>query len=607
MTNPENVFPFRKAKDRRRKAPGGVAPGPAPDPEYSQSGCEMRASNGGRGSGLYYIANSESGLYLCQHFEVSGVCLAPEENNEPARTVGILLRFKNVNMDEIEIIIGADFLQSDLGRFGQILYEVGFVFDRSDVTKRHFQRYLANFACPRRILVVPRTGWFGRNDETEGFMLPREVITLKQGDHPPVLAPSARTARYALRGSFEQWRDNAATFAGQHTLGVFRMSTALASSLLKLTGLEGGVYHLWGTSSGGKSTLDFLAATVWGRGTREGGFSRTWSSTANGFENTAAAGNDIAIFLDDTSHVIDARTIVQVVYMVSGGQGKTRMRADKSPNEGAQFRIIVNSNGEAAIPTTLKEARIFVKGGVGVRCIDIAAVGLGKDSPDEPGAAFDAHMSKWPDFVKQAAEASVLAYGHAGPMFVRKLVERKIDYKIVNDLVAGFVARCDVGMSGQLRRVATKVGLVAAAGELAIQFGIFPWAPGSALKAADFVFKGWLARRGSRGSSEMQQALERLQLMFEKHGDTRFDHLRAETDSDPPDSDLHNPGRRDSADGPALTSNTARPLTQNRLGWTGVVRLNRPGLVTERRWYISLQTWKDEICKGFDVRALTAD
>ena len=168
-------------------------------------------------------------------------------------------------------------------------------------------------------------------------MLPREVITIKQGDHPPILSPSARTARYALRGTFEQWRDNAARLAGQHTLGVFRMSTALASPLLKLAGQEGGVFHLWGTSSGGKSTLDFLASTVWGRGTREGGFSRTWSSTANGFENTAAAGNDIAIFLDDTSHVIDARTIVQVIYMVSGGQGKTRMRADKSPSEGCSI------------------------------------------------------------------------------------------------------------------------------------------------------------------------------------------------------------------------------------------------------------------------------
>ncbi len=437
-------------------------------------------------------------------------------------------------------------------------------------------------------------------------MLLREVVVLKEGGSRPILSPAARTARYALRGAFEQWRDNAAHLAGQHTLGVFRMSTALASPLLKLAGQEGGVFHLWGISSGGKSTLDLLASTVWGRGSREGGFSRTWSSTSNGFEGTAAAGNDIAIFLDDTSHVIDVKSIVAVIYMVSGGQGKTRMRADTSQREAPQFRVIVNSNGETTVPATLKDAKVFVKGGVGVRCVDIAAVGLGKDNPDEPGAAFDAYMADWPSFVGKAAEASVLAYGHAGPMFVRKLIEKKIDYKIVNHLIDVFVVRCDIGMSGQLRRVAAKVGLVAAAGELAIEFGIFPWAPGTVLKAADFVFKGWLARRGSRDSSEMQQTLERVQLMFEKHGDTRFDHLRPETDSDPPDSDLHNPGKRDSTDGPALTSNTARPLTQNRLGWTGVVKVNRPGQVTERRWYISAQTWKDEICRGFDVKALSA-
>ena len=105
----------------------------------------------------------------------------------------------------------------------------------------------------------------------------------------------------------------------------------------------------------------------------------------------------------------------------------------------------------------------------------------------------------------------------------------------------------------------------------------------------------------------MPQALERVQLIFETHGDTRFDHLRLETDSDPPDSDLHNPGRRDSTDDPSLTSNTARPLTQNRFGWPAAVRVNRPKVAAERRWYISAQTWKDEICRSFDVRALSSE
>jgi putative DNA primase/helicase len=384
------------------------------------------------------------------------------------------------------------------------------------------------------------------------------------------------------------------------------MSAAFTSPLLKLAGQEGGAFHLWGTSSGGKSTLDFLAATVWGRGSREGGFSRTWSSTANGFETTAAAGNDIGVFLDDTSHVIDPKTIVQVIYMVSGGQGKTRMHADTSQREAPQFRIIVNSNGETAIPVTLKDAKIFVKGGVGVRCIDIAAAGVGKDSPDEPGAAFDASVADWPAFVWKAAEASTLAYGHAGPMFVRNLVEKKIDYAAINDLVANFVKRCNVGMNGQLRRVAMKIGLVAAAGELAIEWGIVPWPPGLALEAADFVFRDWLARRGSRGSSEMQQALERVQLLFEKHGDTRFDHLRTVTDKDPPDADLQESTNKSDDDELSLTTNTARPLMQNRLGWTAVVKIPRTSK-SERRWYVSAQTWKDEICKGFDVKALTSE
>jgi hypothetical protein len=105
----------------------------------------------------------------------------------------------------------------------------------------------------------------------------------------------------------------------------------------------------------------------------------------------------------------------------------------------------------------------------------------------------------------------------------------------------------------------------------------------------------------------MQQALERLQLMFEKHGDTRFDWLRAYSDNDPPDSDLHKPGgKRDPADGLALTSNTARPLTQNRLGWTAVAKIPCT-TKTERRWYISAQTWKEEICKGFDLKALNSE
>jgi hypothetical protein len=186
----------------------------------------MREASAGVKPGLYSTAD-EIEIWLAQFFEVSGTCLAPEENREPARTVGILLSFRNSNKRDFELLIGSDVLQGNHSRFGQILYEAGFAFDSGDAAKRSLQRYLANYSCPQRILVVARAGWYEDGDKTAGFMLPHGAVPFVEGYHLPILAPSARTARYSQRGTFEQWCDGAARLAGQHTLGVFRMSTAL--------------------------------------------------------------------------------------------------------------------------------------------------------------------------------------------------------------------------------------------------------------------------------------------------------------------------------------------------------------------------------------------
>ena len=176
---------------------------------------------------------------------------------------------------------------------------------------------------------------------------------------PPrsIRADSALCAAWFVRAMARQCRD---ICAGQHTLGVFRMSTALASSLLKLAALRGRRLSISGNLVGLASRLLIFLPPPCGVAVRARAVSHERGRRPPTVLRTRlAAGNDIAIFLDDTSHVIDARTIVQVVYMVSGGQGKTRMRADKSPTRALNFASIVNSNGEVVIPTTLKEARIL--------------------------------------------------------------------------------------------------------------------------------------------------------------------------------------------------------------------------------------------------------
>ena len=573
-----------------------AGPASASGDERRQSGCEMRLD--GNRPGLH--STEEDGLWLAQVFEVSGLCrvLAPE--GETPRACGVLIRFKNSDAKDVDLFINSELLNGEFGRLGTALYEAGFIFDRGDAYRKMLHRYLANYSCSRRVTVVARTGWIEVGGRLVGFILPNETFLTERFSAPLILDPAARTARYLKRGSLEEWRNGAGRLAGQHALATFRMSSALSGPLLKLTGYEGGGFHLFGPSSGGKSTLDILAMTVWGRGDREGGFGRTWSATANGVEAAAASSNDTALFLDDTSHA-DPKIVLQIIYTLTGGQQKIRMRADTSQRETPPFRSNVLSNGEKSIPDTLKDARLPVKGGVTVRLADIAAIGRGKLDPNEQGAAFDDSATDWRAFVAEAARAAMTAYGTAGPAFVQKLIDEKISGADIRARVDDFIKLAGVGQAhGQVRRVAMKAGLSAVAGELAIAFGIVPWASGSAVAAAEYVFQLWLERRGTRDSYELMEALQRVQAIFEQYGDSRFDPLRAVTAEDPagpfdPVSADFVPGIVD-----LVRFDSGRSPTLKRLGWTS-------GVGEDRRWYIAPQTWKDEICKGFDVNALTSE
>ena len=68
--------------------------------------------------------------------------------------------------------------------------------------------------------------------------------------------------------------------------------------------------------------------------------------------------------------------------------------------------------------------------------------------------------------------------------------------------------------SGQVRRVARKFGLIASAGEAAIEWGILPFSKGEAYASAQRWFKIWLEQRGGSGDLEMAKVLKRIQDHF---------------------------------------------------------------------------------------------
>lgn len=79
-----------------------------------------------------------------------------------------------------------------------------------------------------------------------------------------------------------------------------------------------------------------------------------------------------------------------------------------------------------------------------------------------------------------------------------------------------------VDADGQVRRVAERFALVAAAGELTCAFGVVAWPAGAARDAAKRCFKDWISERGGAGAAEIADALNRLLAFLEQHGESRF-------------------------------------------------------------------------------------
>jgi uncharacterized protein (DUF927 family) len=197
-----------------------------------------------------------------------------------------------------------------------------------------------------------------------------------------------------------------------------------------------------------------------------------------------------------------------------------------------------------------------------VRLLDIPAE-RGFGAFDHAGAENDAGQ-----VAKAFKHAAISAYGTAGPEFVRRLIDEQVTGENVRALIAEFVAaHVPAGADGQIDRAAQRLGLIAAAGELATLLGVTPWNEGEASAAAAWALEQWIGQRGGTAPAEYRQAIEQVRLFIEAHGESRFE-------------PLDDPG--------------ARPVS-NRAGW-------RKGEGQDREWLIPPETWRAEICNGLDPK-----
>lgn len=580
---------IRAALEASRGSEGATADdkSAAPAPEASAGGKPRRAARSKQGAADYRISTDGKWIEHRRSVEdaatgkrraewvpiASRIDIAAMVRDHENGGWGQLLLIPDRDGNEHLWAMPAELLASDGQELRRGLLSRGAILRPGQAARLALLNYFVLTEPEARARCVDRIGWHGRR-----FVLPDETITSEDDDAERVILQTGAPLDHAFRqaGTLEGWQETVAAPAIGNSRLLLALSAAFAAPLLAVAGVEGGGFNLRGASSSGKSTALRVAGSVWGGGGLHG-YTRTWRATANAAEAMAAAHCDVLLPLDELGQV-DGREAGAFAYMLAQGQGKQRAGRDGSVRRPTIWRALFLSTGEVSLGDKIEEGGGRVAAGMAVRVVDVRA---------DAGAGFglfeDLHgADRAATFAASLSRGASDNYGHAGRELVREVVKDPEGVgSVLRKAIAAFVQEAvPPGADGQVRRVADRFGLVAAAGELARAIGIVPWAEGAAREAARRCFADWIADRGGAGSGEVADAIRRLRAFLEAHGAGRFE-----------------PWHRD----------PRRAVVLNRAGFVRS-EIDVDGEMRGPREFFILPTvWKAEILGGLDLKMINAE
>jgi uncharacterized protein (DUF927 family) len=443
-----------------------------------------------RPDGLYRLAQNVDGLPALQRVCALLYVLALTRS-EHGEDWGRHLAWADADGTAHEWAMPAELLAGDGAGIRAELLRRGLQMQPGLRESRWLSEYLATAQPAARARCVTRCGWHG------GVYVLPDATYPATADGERVLLQTAHAIELAAHtsGTLDMWQAHVAALCVGNSRLALALCVALAAPLLALTDDESGGVHLYGASATGKTTALRVAGSVWGGGGAHG-WLRTWRATANGLESVAAAHCDGLLCLDELGQA-PARDVGDAVYMLAHGQAKARARGDGTARRALTWRLLMLSSGELTLADKMRDAGLRSRAGQAVRLAEVpadAGAGLGVFEVlhgHADGAALARHLR----------DATARLYGVPIRAYLARIAANR-------DAIAAAVAEgrrrwvrehCPPGADGQVERVADRMGLLAAAGELATALGILPWPDGEAGRAAGRCFGAWLARAAAAG------------------------------------------------------------------------------------------------------------
>lgn len=448
-------------------------------------------------------------------------------------------------------------LASDGSSYRQELLSQGLLIAPGNKPKQLLTTYIQISSPNKTVRCAQQTGW---NTDRSAFVMHNETIG-ENSQEPLILQTSiAKPSCHASQGTLEDWQALSQLCRGNSKL-LFSVSIAFAPPLLSLLGIESGGVHFRGHSSSGKTTCQRVATSIWG----DPKLMIQWRTTSNGLEGIATTHNDCLLCLDEIGQA-NPVDIGKCAYMLANGLGKGRADRFGNPREKNSWRLLFLSSGEISLGEHMRQAGLIVKAGQEIRVLDISA------DDEQYGCFEELHdFKQGKAFADRITELSKANYGIAGKTFIRHLIQNQKEAVIyLQNIMTNLEQQhLPTTVSSQVHRAFNRFALAAAAGELASFFKITGWQTGTASIAVMRCFDKWLQNRGTSGLQEEQQVLSHIKHFFEQHGESRFSSWR--------NSNEENHSKT----------------------------VNRMGFRKEDIFYIFLESFKKELCFGFDHEFVT--
>ncbi|MFN8554380.1 MAG: DUF927 domain-containing protein [Candidatus Obscuribacterales bacterium] len=503
--------------------------------------------------GVIYDDGDGKHVWVCSKLEV----LAKVRDTE-SKNWGRVLKFTDDAGQSKTWCMPMSMLSGDGNELRQVLLSYGLIIAPGSEARKLLSTYLQTACAGGQLATcVSKLGW-----HDDSFVLPSAAI----GD-TGIFFQTESEVRHGMSnlGSLEEWIDNVSLKCAGNSRLMTAVSLAFAAPVLDLLNEESGGIHFRGASSTGKTTALLVGGSVWGPKS----FVKSWRSTDNGMESTAALHNDLPLFLDEISQVDPAKA-GEIAYMLANGQTKQRANRSGLARNTATFRTLFLSTGEVSLAAVMGGAGKKLNAGQELRVIDIPA-----DAGRGLGIFEDLHGIENGDlFARQLKDSVAHYHGTAGLEFLTRLTAHRKESEVqLRTLRDAFVeSNVGPGASGQVLRVAGRLAAIAAAGELATSFGLTGWQPGAATEAVQKCYDDWLLNRGGDGALEPRAMIAQVRLFIEQH-DSRF-------------------VKWDEA-GDGVEDRVA----VNRAGFKRMVN-------GELTYYVFSETFKSELCKGLDSRTV---